>query len=209
MRGRWSSWRVLAHRGDQPLAGAREPRHHGADRHAGDVARSRGSRGPARRAAPASPGTELAAPRSRARGAPLSVLAISAASGVSRRCRYRACRMAACARSTASRSSTIEQRGRAVLAQPAIGGVAHDGQRPGAGVDAGKAADAAQRAQAGFLHHVLGVGAVARQPAGERVAIGEIRQHHLPEAGPILARWRTLPWSLCVVAACDILIKIE
>src|SRR5262249_34392818 len=50
------------------------------------------------------------------------------------------------------------------------------------GVDSGKAADAAKGAQASFLHHVLGVGAIAGEPARERVGVGEMRQHHAGEA---------------------------
>jgi hypothetical protein len=44
-----------------------------------------------------------------------------------------------------------------------------------------KTADGAERAQADVLHYILGVGAVARDPARQRVGIAEMRQHCAPE----------------------------
>src|SRR5262249_11189417 len=75
-----------------------------------------------------------------------------------------------------------EQRRRAVLAQPSIGRMAHNGEEPGTRVDPGKTADISEGAQARLLHHVLRVGPISGEPARERVGVGEMRQHHAGEA---------------------------
>ena len=46
---------------------------------------------------------------------------------------------------------------RTIFHHPAIGGVAHDGQRPGSRVDRAEAINTAKRAQGCLLHHVLGI----------------------------------------------------
>jgi hypothetical protein len=66
--------------------------------------------------------------------------------------------------------------------------VTHDDQHPGASVAIGKTADPAKHRQAGMLHHVLGVGVVARQPAGQVVSGVEMRHHHAPETRSVIAR---------------------
>jgi hypothetical protein len=71
---------------------------------------------------------------------------------------------------------------RSVLAQPRESRVARDGQQPGAGIAAGKSADAAKGAQACLLDDILGVGGVAGKPARKRVGVGEVRHHHRAEA---------------------------
>ncbi len=41
---------------------------------------------------------------------------------------------------------------------------------------------AAKRPQASLLHHVLGIGTGAGEPARERVGVAEVGQHHAAEA---------------------------
>ena len=64
------SSRVRSNHGDQAPAGAREARHHGADRHVRALARSRGSRGLESRGGSTLPGTAAAGQQSRPPAAP-------------------------------------------------------------------------------------------------------------------------------------------
>ena len=64
----------------------------------------------------------------------------------------------------------------AVLFQPCHRRIAHDGQKPGAGIAPGIAIDADKSPQAGFLHDILGVMGIAGQPAGKRQCVAKMRQ---------------------------------
>ena len=79
-----------------------------------------------------------------------------------------------------------EELGRAVLAQPGVGRVAHDGQQPGAGVSVGKPSESLKCAQACLLHNILGIGAVAGQPARKCIGIAKVGQHQRLEACAIM-----------------------
>src|SRR5258705_9573711 len=68
-----------------------------------------------------------------------------------------------------------------VLRQPAVGGVAHDCQRPRASVDGTKALDTAKRPQRGILHDVFGVVGVTGEPLCETIGFGHVRQKDLVE----------------------------
>src|SRR5579871_1943697 len=69
----------------------------------------------------------------------------------------------------------------AMLAQPAIAGVAHDRQQPGAAIPALKSGVESQGAQAGFLYDIFRILVVACQPARQIVGGVQMRQHSLLE----------------------------
>jgi hypothetical protein len=60
--------------------------------------------------------------------------------------------------------------------------MAHDGQHPGTRAAASEAADRAEGPQTRVLDHVLGVGPISGEPARQRVGLGQMGQHHAPEA---------------------------
>ena len=78
--------------------------------------------------------------------------------------------------------------GRSVLLHPREAGVAHDLQQPASRVVAAKAADVAQRANERFLHDVLRVVIVARDPASQVEGCAEMRQGEALEAPLLLVR---------------------
>jgi hypothetical protein len=80
----------------------------------------------------------------------------------------------------------VRRLARAVLVKPRKAGIAHNGQEPDAGVAAAEALEEAERAQVGFLHHVLRVLIIPRQPARQVIGSIHVRQNHLLEAGEFL-----------------------
>ena len=82
------------------------------------------------------------------------------------------------------------QRMRAVLAHPAVGAVAHDGEEPGARIAAGEPENGAERLQAGVLDHVVGVRDVAGEEARKRMRVVEVRQHDAVKARRLFAGMR-------------------
>src|SRR6185295_1609446 len=99
-------------------------------------------------------------------------------------------------RRTAVRDEDVELvHGRVRTRQPlvveGVVRVAHDREQPGAGVSPGEGMEVLERAQIRFLHHVLRLVLVARQPAREAVGGVEMRQGDLFEQGDsILFRQR-------------------
>ena len=185
----------VAMRGDQPPAGAGEPRHHRADRHLGHFRDL-----PVVEALHVTQHQRFAERQRQLRDRGFEAHRIGL--GDQRRLRRfgRADRARRRPRLLLLDGFEIvdhEQRRRAVLAQPGIGGVAHDGQQPGPGIDPGKAADPAKGPQASLLHHVLGIGAIAGEPARERVGVGEVRQHHAARSAPDRRRCAGSPSSMC------------
>ena len=71
--------------------------------------------------------------------------------------------------------------GRSVLVEPAVSRMAHDGQDPGSSIAMGEIPDAPERTQASILHHILGVGATAGEPARQSIGIVQMGQHHTLE----------------------------
>ena len=92
---------------------------------------------------------------------------------------------------------------RAIASQPVVGGVAHDGEEPGAGVAFAHGVDIAHGANTGILYYVLGVVRVTRQPARKVVRGIQVRQdlpfealavvacHELaiPRGGSVYSNW--------------------
>jgi hypothetical protein len=71
----------------------------------------------------------------------------------------------------------------AVLSQPRVARIAHDGQQPDSTVRAMKAIEESERAQKRLLHQVFGVVPVACQPARQVIGGIQVRQKGLLKAG--------------------------
>jgi hypothetical protein len=56
----------------------------------------------------------------------------------------------------------------------------------------------AEGAQAGILHHVLGIGAAAGDPACQREGVAEMRQHEIIEARVGVAGRRVFIVGVCI-----------
>jgi hypothetical protein len=69
----------------------------------------------------------------------------------------------------------------AVLAQPRVTRVPHDGEQPAAPVRAIESCEEFKGAQVSFLHHIFGVMIVARQPTRQVIGSVQMRQDSLFE----------------------------
>ena len=67
-----------------------------------------------------------------------------------------------------------ESRG-AILVEPVVGCIADDAAYPGSRIAIGKGTDSAQRPNTGFLNDIVRVGGIAREPAGQRIRIVDMR----------------------------------
>jgi len=160
---------VGAQRVLQPPAGAGQPRHHRANRHARDIA-----------------DLVVRQPLQLAQNDYLPELGGKAVERAAERFRDRAieqARFGVLVRDRIAVQLLVErcaERVGAVSAPPGVGGVAHDRQQPGTRAAAllpAEPADILERAQVGVLHDVLRVVVVPRQIARQRVRGVEMRQH--------------------------------
>src|SRR5262245_32944115 len=83
--------------------------------------------------------------------------------------------------------------GLAVALEPAIRGVAHDLEQPGARVAAVEPGKEAERAQERLLRHVLGIRFPPNEPPREVVGRVEVRHHELLESLTLQGRqqWKS------------------
>jgi hypothetical protein len=78
---------------------------------------------------------------------------------------------------------------RSVLHQPAIGRVAHNGQRPCPSIDRTEGLDAAIRSQRRILDNVFGVGRTAGKPLCKAIGFGHVRQKDFIERFAFILVW--------------------